>query len=601
MKGSLAIMVCFLAAVTLTAQEVTLTVDAPETAVAGQRFRIVYTVNSTDGQFTPPKFDPSFTVSGPQQSTSRNVQWVNGQMSSVSTTTLIYYLVAQTPGTYTIPPAQFETKKVIISSAAKQVVITAGGSVQGQSAGQSQASGQGQAAQAADPGSGISLRLSLSSREVYVGQPVTGTLKLFTRTNLSGINELKYPDFKGFLREDIETPPLRSLESEVIDGVQYGTGVLQRFILYPQVSGELRIDPVELTAMVQQRTGVRDPFFDSFFSGVSTVPQKVTTQPVTIRVRPLPTPKPADFHGAVGSFDLTSSLPDSEVEVNDAITLIVTLKGSGNLNLAGEPLINFPNGIEKYDPKVTVKSSGSASGSKTFEYLLIPRNTGTFDIPPVSYTVFDLQQEKYITLRTGGYRVTVTGTPGQPATAAPGYMPGEDVRYLGQDIRFIRNGRGRLAAASSPLVATTYYWLWFALALFITAAVLLFRREQMKRNADIAGLRNRKAAKNARRRLAKANSLLSSGKTELVNSEIARALWGYLSDKLSIPMSELTREKCYTALESRKTGAELITELDLILSATEYSQYAPRSEGESPAGLYRRAASLIGRLDNVLD
>ncbi|MBE0679911.1 MAG: protein BatD, partial [Bacteroidales bacterium] len=453
---------------------------------------------------------------------------------------------------------------------------------------------------------GISLRLILGTREVYVGQPVTATLKLFTRTNLSGINDLRYPDLKGFLREDIETPPLRSLESEVIDGVQYGTGILQRFILYPQISGDIRIDPVEITAMVQQRSNVRDPFFDdpffdNFFSGVSTVPQKVATQPVTIRVKPLPTPRPADFYGAVGSFELTSSLSAMQAEVNDAITLTVTLKGSGNLNLAGEPLINFPHGIEKYDPNTTVKSTGSASGSKTFEYLLIPRNTGSFDIPPVSYTVFDPRQEKYVTLRTGGYSVTVTGTPGQSEAAGPAYIPGADVRYLGQDIRFIRNGSGGLTLTAAPLVATTYYWLWFALALFITAVVLLFRREQMKRNADIAGVRNRKAARNARQRLARANTLLKSGKTELVNSEIAKALWGYLSDKLSIPLSELNREKCYAALGARKAGGELITELDLILSATEYSQYAPKSEGESPAGLYRRAAALIGRLDNVLD
>ncbi len=604
MKGFLAILAGLLASFTMVAQELVLTVDAPESAAAGQRFRIVYTVNSTDGQFTPPRFDPSFAVSGPQQSTSRNVQWINGKMNSVSTTTLIYYVSVQAPGTYTIPPAQFETKKVTVSSVERKIVITSDPS--GQSPGAGQTPGQGQSSQQAAPGSGITLRLLLSTREVYVGQPVTATLKLFTRTNLSGINDLKYPDLKGFLREDIDTPPLTSLENEVIDGVQYGTGVLQRFVLYPQVSGDLRIDPIEMTAMVQQRTNARDPFFDdpffdNFFSGVSTVPQQVMTQPLTIKVKPLPSPRPADFYGAVGSLDLTSSLSGTEAAVNDAITLTVTLKGSGNLNLAGEPQINFPQGIEKYDPKVTVKSSGSASGSKTFEYLLIPRNTGTFDIPPVSYTVFDPQKEKYITLRTGGYNFAVTGTPGQAETAAPSYVPAGDVRYIGQDIRFIRNGSGGMAVSSAPLVARTYYWLWFALALFITVVVLLFRREQLKRNADIAGLRNRKAARNARRRLAKANSLLSSGKTEMVNSEIAKALWGYLSDKLSIPMSELTREKCYAALSQRKAGGELITELDLILSATEYSQYAPKSEGESPAGLYKRASTLISRLDNVLD
>ncbi|MRR18927.1 protein BatD [bacterium] len=604
MKSILVTMVFILTAISLTAQEVTLTVDAPESAVAGQRFRIIYTVNSTDGQFSPPKFDPSFSVSGPQQSTSRNVQWINGQMNSVSTTTLIYYVAVQTPGTYTIPPARFETKKVTVTSAERQIVITGEESPIEQGSGQGQ--NRGESSQAAPSGSEVSLRLLLSTREVYVGQPITATLKLFTRINLSGINELKFPDFKGFLREDIETPPLRNLEIEVIDGVQYGTGILQRLVLYPQVSGDIRIDPVEMTALVQQRTNVRDPFFDdpffdNIFSSVSTLPQQVSTQPVTIKVKALPVPRPADFYGAVGSFGITSSLSASAVAVNDATTLTITLKGSGNLNLAGEPVINFPQGIEKYDPKVTVKGSGSSSGSKTFEYLLIPRNAGKFDIPPVSYTVFDPQQEKYVTLRTEGYSVNVTGTAGETETTAPGLMPGADVRYIGQDIRFIRNGAGNLTSTSAPLVATAYYWLWFALALFVTAVVLLLRREQMKRNADIAGLRNRKASRNARKRLAKANSLLNSGKTQLVNAEIARALWGYLGDKFSIPQSELTREKCYGALKEKKAGEELITELDLILTATEYSQYAPKSEGESPAGLYRRASALIGKLDNVLD
>jgi hypothetical protein len=463
-----------------------------------------------------------------------------------------------------------------------------------------------QGKQAPASGSELSLRLSLSTREVYVGQPITATLKLYTRINLSGINELKYPDLKGFLREDIETPPLKSLESEVIDGVQYGTGVLQRFVLYPQISGELLIDTVQITALVQQRTSgndpfFNDPFFDNFFSNVTTVAMKVSTKPVIISVKPLPAPQPADFHGAVGSFELTSSLSKTDVDVNDAITYTLTLRGTGNLNLAGEPVINFPQGIEKYDPKVTVKSSGTASGTKTFEFLLIPRNTGTFELPPVSYTVFDAAQEKYTTLRSPGYTVKVTGSAGGGETAAPVNMPGEDVKYLGQDIRYIRNGKGRLSLLPSPLVSRTYYWLWFALALFLTAVVLLFRREQIKRNADITGLRNRKASKVARKRLSKARSLLDTGKPEMVNAELAKALWGYLGDKLAIPLSDLTKDKCYSALMLRNVEEELIAELDFILSATEYSRYSPSSEGESPAGLYKRAAALIGKLDNILD
>ncbi|HOH14525.1 MAG: BatD family protein [Bacteroidales bacterium] len=604
MKRITTVLVFLLACLAAVAQEVTLTVDAPESAVAGERFRIIYTINSTDGQFTRPKFDPSFSVQGPQQSTNRNVQWINGDMKVVSSTTLIYYVTAGTPGTYTIPAAQFETKRVTVSSQEKQIVIYDGDSSQqatGRQQGQTSAAGDAPAS-----GSEVSMRILLSDRDVYAGQPITGTLKLYTRINLSGIQELKLPDFKGFLKEDIETPPLRSLENEVIDGVQYGTGVIQRFVLYPQIAGEIRIEPAEMTALVQERTAARDPFFndpffDSFFSSVSTVPRKITTQPLTVRVRPLPEPRPADFHGAVGSFTIESSVSATDAKLNDAVTLTVTLKGSGNLNLAGEPVISFPQGIEKYDPKVTVRSSGISAGSKVFEYLLIPRNTGTFEIPPVSYSVFDPGQEKYVTLRTGGFTLNVTGTPGQEEGAAPVYIPGEDVKYIGQDIRFIRNGNGRLTTLSSPLVASLHYWLWFALALFIALLVLVVRKQQIRRNADKAGMRNRRAAKNARKRLSRATALLKSGKKEEVNAEVARALWGYLGDKLRIDQSDLTREKCYTALRERKADEEMITELDRILTATEYSQYAPVSEVESPAALCERAALLIGKLDNVLD
>ncbi|HPA69904.1 MAG TPA: BatD family protein [Bacteroidales bacterium] len=604
MKRITTVLVFLLACLAAAAQEVTLTVDAPESAVAGERFRIIYTINSTDGQFTRPKFDPSFSVQGPQQSTNRNVQWINGDMKVVSSTTLIYYVTAGTPGTYTIPAAQFETKRVTVSSQEKQIVIYDGDSSQqatGRQQGQTSAAGDAPAS-----GSEVSMRILLSDRDVYAGQPITGTLKLYTRINLSGIQELKLPDFKGFLKEDIETPPLRSLDNEVIDGVQYGTGVIQRFVLYPQIAGEIRIEPAEMTALVQERTAARDPFFndpffDSFFSSVSTVPRKITTQPLTVRVRPLPEPRPADFHGAVGSFTIESSVSATDAKLNDAVTLTVTLKGSGNLNLAGEPVISFPQGIEKYDPKVTVRSSGISAGSKVFEYLLIPRNTGTFEIPPVSYSVFDPGQEKYVTLRTGGFTLNVTGTPGQEEGAAPVYIPGEDVKYIGQDIRFIRNGNGRLTTLSSPLVASLHYWLWFALALFIALLVLVIRKQQIRRNADKAGMRNRRAAKNARKRLSRATALLKSGKKEEVNAEVARALWGYLGDKLRIDQSDLTREKCYTALRERKADEEMITELDRILTATEYSQYAPVSEVESPAALCERAALLIGKLDNVLD
>lgn len=604
MRGIISIMVWLMVtATTVTSQDITLTVDAPESVSAGQRFYVTYKVNSTDGQFIPPSFDPSFTVLGPQQSSSRNVQWINGKLTTTASITLTYTVVAGTPGTYTIPAAQFTTQKISVSSEKRELIVTAGNAAPPAMQGEQQAADAGEGRSS---GEEIYMRLLPSAREVYAGEPLTVTLKLYSRVNLSGIQDLRYPDFRGFLKEEIETPPLRSLESEMINGTEYGTGVIQRFILYPQVAGELNSDPAEMTVLVQERTGGRnpffdDPFFDGFFSSVSNVPRKITSQPLTIRVKPLPLPRPADFQGAVGSFTLESSLSSTEAALNDAVTLTLTLKGTGNLNLAGEPQIHFPQGIEKYDPKMTSRNSGTISGTKTFEYLLIPRNSGAFDIPPVSYTFFDPRQEKYVTLRIGGYTLNVTGTPGRDDAEVPPYIQGEDVKYLGHDIRYIRNGNSRFSTVTLPLITTLHYWLWFAAAVVLAAAILIVRREHIRRSADTLAVRNRRAAKSARRRLQRAADLLKSGRNDQVNAEVAKALWGYLSDKLRIPPSEITRERCYARLRERDASEEMITELDSILTATEYSQFAPAGEGESPAALSRRASQLIGRLDNVLD
>ena len=583
------------------AQDIAISVDAPSTAVAGQGFRIVYSVNSTDGRFQPPVFDRSFTISGPQTSSSRNVQWINGEVSAVSTTAFIYYVVASETGRFTVPPAQYVTKKVTVTSSPLEIeVVSEGTAVTPSAATAGQGQGQGQQPSPAG-GAEVSLRMIMSDNTVYVGQPVTVTLKLLTRINLSGINDLKYPDFKGFLREDIETPPLKSLQQEMIGGVEYGTGILQKFILFPQVPGEIKIDPVMITAMIQQRSSGGDPFFDNFFSNVTTVPRTVSSGAVTVNVKPLPSPQPSDFYGAVGSFEVSSSLNKTDIEVNDALTYTVTLKGSGNLSLAGTPVISFPQGIEKYDPKINIKSAGAGTGTKTYEYLLIPRNTGTFELPPLSYTVFDIRQQKYVTFRTEGYKINVTGSSGNgEAVNTPAFVPGDDVKYLGQDIRFIRGDELSLTTDATPLVESMAYWLWFLFALLAAAALLLVRREHIRRNADLQGVRNRKAARVARNRLSKANTYLSGNKPEMVHEELARALWGYLGDKLSIPLADLTRENCYNALRSRTIDEKVLSELDGILTACEYSRYSQSGESESPASLFKRTVDLIKKLENLL-
>ncbi|MBE0667465.1 MAG: BatD family protein, partial [Bacteroidales bacterium] len=226
---------------------------------------------------------------------------------------------------------------------------------------------------------------------------------------------------------------------------------------------------------------------------------------------------------------------------------------------------------------------------------------GTFELPPLSYTVFDLKEGKYVTLRTEGYKIRVAeGSGTVESTAAPAFMPGEDVKYLGQDIRFIRTDDLNLYEAPGPLVESSSYWLWYLYAFLAAVAVLVLRREHIRRNADLSGVRNRKASKAARKRLSKASAYLSGDKPEMVHEELARALWGYLGDKLSIPLAELTREYCYSELRSKSVDEPVITEIDNILTACEYSRYSPSGESESPAGLFKRTVDLIRKLENLL-
>jgi len=393
---------------------------------------------------------------------------------------------------------------------------------------------------------------------------------------------------------------------EVIDGVQYGTAVIQKFLLFPQVAGEIGIDPVQLTAMIQQRTTASDPFFDdpffnSIMTNVTTVPRVIATGARTVMVKALPAPQPADFYGAVGNFTIKSELNKTTIEVNDALNFSVTLAGTGNLSLAGPPAISFPQGIEKYDPKINIKSSAAGAGSKTFEYLLIPRHNGTFEIPPLSYTVFDIDKGKYVTLRAPGFNLNVTGSSSTPETNIPSVpVQGDEVKYLGQDIRFIRTDDLKLKQGKLPLVSKTTYWLWFILALFVAATVLLLRREHIRRNADVEGLRNRKAASVAKKRLAKARMLLGTNSPALVNEELAKALWGFLGDKFSISFSDLSRENCYASMRNRNVEEDLISEVDQLLASCEYSRFSPSGKGESPEELFKKTGEIIRKLESVL-
>ncbi len=254
-----------------------------------------------------------------------------------------------------------------------------------------------------ETGDDIFVNLTLDKRDAYIGESIGVTVKLYTRVDVSGINEIKYPAFEGFLKTDLETPPLTSLQRESINGTIYGTGVVQRFLLYPQVSGEITIDPVQISVLIRQKTGQSDPFFGDFFSTYTSVPKAVISKPVRIKVNPLPGTKPDDFSGIAGRITLNSSLNKDTVNVNDAVNLKIVIAGNGNLKMAGAPELKLPADLEVYDPKVTddlKNSMNGTTGQKTFEYLLIPRHYGDFTIAPLTYSFFNISSKQYERIKT---------------------------------------------------------------------------------------------------------------------------------------------------------------------------------------------------------
>ena len=581
----------------LSAQDVSVKVQYPPLVAAGQQFSVTWTVNSGGGEFAAPSFSPFYKLMGPQTSYSSSTQIINGRMSQSTNYTYIYYLQAVNEGKFVIPPAVFTLKNKTYSSDSLFIEV-AGSNSQPQAASANRTGEQ----EVESAGRDIFVNLLLSRREIYLGEPVVATVKLYTGVNITGINEIKYPQFNGFLKSDLATAPLTSLNQENINGTIYGTGVVQQFLLYPQVTGEITIDPVQLTVLIQQRSGQSDPFFGDFFSRYQTTPRMVASQPMKIKVNPLPGNRPPDYSGIVGKLDLKASLNKDTVNVNDAINFKITISGNGNLKVAAAPSLKLSPDIEVYDPRTTddIKNGlDGTSGSKTFEFLLIPRHHGDFTIPSVTYSYFNTANAKYeqLTTKELHFYARKSGDQSSDITVYGGVSK-EDVKYIGKDIRFIKADPGKLSGSDSPLVTRRSFYSSFAFAALAFLVVLFVRREHLKRNSDLSIVRNRKAGKIAVRRLRNASECLKNNQLDKFYEETLKSLWGYLSDKFSIPVAEMTRSRITLSLSEKGLDETIISSLNEILDKCEYARFAPISSGTEAASLYEGASQFIKSVEN---
>lgn len=590
------------------AQDITIQAEYPSTVQSGQQFNITWRVNANGGDFGAPSFEGFYKLMGPSTSYSSSTQIINGKVTRSATNSFTYILQAMEPGTFTIPSASYTVDKKTYNSDPIQIEVIAPKNNQTQSkTGQSTKSAQSPTTSRSNvSGQQVFIDIIVNKKEVFVGEPILATAKLYTKVSISGINDVKYPSFKNFLKTDLETPALNSLVEENVNGTVYGTGVLQQFLLYPQVAGDITIDPMEVTLLQQQRISSGsdfDSFFSDIFSSYQNVPLAVSSDPVTIKVKPLSGDRPADFSGIVGRISLSSSLDKDTVNVNDAITFKVVISGNGNLKIAGNPELNLSPDIEQYDPNITdnlQNGSNGASGSRTFEYLLIPRQYGEYSIPPVTYSFFNTSTNRYEQLSTPEYKFYAIKNGEQTSSGLTVYggVSKSDIKYVGQDIRFIKSGGGEIKQPEKLLSESASFYSIYGFSLLLFLFLLFARREHVRRNSDITAVKNRKAGKIAAKRLKVASDCLAKSEIDRFYEEILKALWGYLGDKLSIPISNLNRSNIVETLKQKGLLDEQLNILTAIIDTCEFARYSPSSSETKASEVLENTLGFIKYLES---
>ena len=582
------------------AEPVRFTASAPSTVIVDKPFQLVYTVNATGKDLKVPEFTNFEVLAGPFESRSSSYQVINGKTSSSLSISYTFTLQGLKTGTYSVPPASIivDGQKHSSNGLSIKVLPDDGSDAAGSSAAQSGAS------TAKITNDKIFIRTNVSKSSVYEQEPVVVTYKLYTLADVAGMNNMKMPDFNGFLKQELDQSQNKQLSYENFNGKNYGTIVLYQVLLYPQRTGDITIDKASFEAVirVQNKTQVRS-IFDDFFDSYTNVNKALVAPAVKVKVYPLPGAKPAGFSGTVGQLSMSSTISATQVKANEAVTLKVVISGSGNMKLIKNPDIELPEGFEIYDPKVNNNfktTTSGVSGTKTIEYLFIPRNAGDFEIPAAEFVYFDLQEKTYKTLRTPVYNLKVSKGEGGESVVSGNYVNKEDVKQLGKDIRFIETKPFKLTKKTEPVFGTVEGWILYLIPLLVALFLFFVLKRKALENSNIEFVRNKKANKQAQKRLKMAQKLLNEGKKDKFYEEVLKAVWSYLSDKLAIPAASLTKERVEAELTEKGVNADAIKQFTDILNTCEFARYAPNSGQQEMGNLYAEAIDAISNLEDII-
>ena len=574
------------------------------TVAAGEQFSVTYSFTGKSlpdsKDFKAPDFGQFVVMSGPNSSTS--IQWINGrQTASIGYS---YYLYARSPGKFTIGPAQIDYEGSIYKTESITVEVTQG-KPQAPSASQSPAV---QDPTLASIKENLFIRAIPNKRRLMQGEQLTLVYKLYTRLGISQFSLTRVPTYEGFWSEEFQLPSQWELTNETVDGKQYRVAIIRKVALFATQSGSLKLAPLVAKAgvQVQARRRPNDPFDvfnDPFFARYQTVEQEIESNSLMIEVEPFPPGSPASFTGAVGRYTFSAKLDKQEVKAGDPLTLTLSVSGSGNVKLIGLPKPVIPADLEAYEPKVSENISREGEtiqGSKTAEYLMIPRNVGTRVIDPLAWSYYDLAQRRYVSFSSPRFEFSIT--PGKDISGSTvSGLSKEDVRLLGEDIRFLKLSPGDV----QPIGRGPYESLGFLLALVLPPMVFVgafaYRKRQERITGNLSSWKSRKAGKEAAKRLKMAKRILASGNTESYHAEISKALFAYLSDKLKIPQGSLSVDGTLGELARRKVPTETMALVKATIERAEFARFAPGSDTKTARqDLLDKAAEAIDNLEESI-
>lgn len=582
--------------------------SAPEVVVVGENFQVSYTINETCNGEPKVSFGDDFKcLAGPWPSFMKSSTNVNGKRTSVEKTTFTYTLKANEEGKYTIPAATIKSSKGEIKSNTLTIkVLPRDKKVQTDTKDSSKKSKNTPSVSNED----IFVLPILSKTKVYEQEALLLTYKLYklraSNFNIGSIGLAELPEFKDFQVENVDTKN-NNQELENYNGLNYYVYNLGQIVLFPKKCGKLTIPSSKFEVVIEvENPGLYDPFdpFNFYNSYIQRFKKMLVVPIKEITVEPLPKGQPADFSQGVGNFTLKSEISTTNLKANEAVTIKLTLSGNGNIKAITAPKVKFPEDFEVYDPKVednyTIKTNGY-NGSKVIEYLAIPRSAGVYEIPAVKFSYFDTKSNSYKTLETEKYILQVAkGNMASSSNSAADYTNRQEVKQLGKDIRHIKTGESEQFKRSDILFATKEQMLAYALAFAIFLTCIFVQRKRIAKNANLALLRTKRANKFAVKRLRVAKKMLKAGEKSKFYDETLKALWGYISDKMSIPVSELTKDNIEANLLVKGVDENLVSSFKRLLDECEFAQYAPGGTVSTMDSIYNQAIEIINKMENSI-